>query len=220
MPHTLQPGGLPPTPSSWRTLQRGRAEHSSHAPPQASPPRSAWSPPLPPHSRSPHCARASNPHPSPLTPHPLNLHPNPNPNPNPHPHPNQVAPLRASLALAYVAVHLAALIVLRWFPNVATAPLQPHACHELQPSCTNTQAATMCVCTNALAASGDLPHTSRPYLPGGDAAALELPNVRRAAECIRPEAAQARVAHHQAARHGYTEELRSLTPTLPNPNPT
>ena len=60
--------------------------------------------------------------PSPLTPHPLNLHPNPNP--IPHPHPNQVAPLRASLALAYVAVHLAALIVLRWFPNVATAPLQ------------------------------------------------------------------------------------------------
>ena len=35
----------------------------------------------------------------------------------------EVAPLRASLALAYVAVHLAALIVLRWFPNVEMLPL-------------------------------------------------------------------------------------------------
>ena len=35
----------------------------------------------------------------------------------------EVAPLRASLALAYVAVHLVALVVLRWFPNVEMLPL-------------------------------------------------------------------------------------------------
>ena len=35
----------------------------------------------------------------------------------------EVAPLRASLALAYVAVHLVALVVLRWFPDVEMLPL-------------------------------------------------------------------------------------------------
>ena len=101
----------------------------------------------------------------------------------------EVAPLRASLALAYVAVHLVALVVLRWFPqhhSAGGAALVPDAA---TPTTCATGIPPTYLAHTSRAPPAHLPHISHPsplYLAGGDAAALELPDVRVAAERLRP----------------------------------